>query len=150
MLIGEISNSPMTTKALEDYVCSNSRFWRFCRTNWHDWIIMCCINFWIFPSFFFLLVHQMGRDWFWILCCEMRYIPIKPQIFTLFDLNIQFLYTWHAGDFQTFMQNPSEAQTQGSAEEVSHAHAKLEHDYQQFLSECGISKWGYWRGGSHG
>lgn len=53
MLIGEISNTPMTTKALEDYVCSNSRFWRFCRTNWHDWIIMCCINFWIFPSFLF-------------------------------------------------------------------------------------------------
>ncbi|RVW29132.1 hypothetical protein CK203_096781 [Vitis vinifera] len=46
--------------------------------------------------------------------------------------------------------NPSEVQTQGSAEEVSHAYGKLEHDYQQFLSECGISKWGYWRGGSHG
>ncbi|MCD7471815.1 hypothetical protein HAX54_012489 [Datura stramonium] len=34
------------------------------------------------------------------------------------------------------------------SEELSRAYAKLDHDYQQFLSECGMSKWGYWRGGS--
>ncbi|XP_073280954.1 uncharacterized protein [Primulina huaijiensis] len=26
--------------------------------------------------------------------------------------------------------------------------AKVEDDYQKFLSECGMSEWGYWRGGS--
>ncbi|XP_060175623.1 uncharacterized protein LOC132606234 isoform X3 [Lycium barbarum] len=33
-------------------------------------------------------------------------------------------------------------------EELSRAYAKLDNDYQKFLSECGMSKWGYWRGGS--
>ncbi|MBA0602798.1 hypothetical protein Gorai_002965 [Gossypium raimondii] len=35
-------------------------------------------------------------------------------------------------------------------EEASKDYGRLEHDYQKFLSECGISKWGYWRGGSPG
>ncbi|KAG4166247.1 hypothetical protein ERO13_A13G118401v2 [Gossypium hirsutum] len=35
-------------------------------------------------------------------------------------------------------------------EEASEDYGRLEHDYQKFLSECGISKWGYWRGGSPG
>lgn len=39
-------------------------------------------------------------------------------------------------------------QDQNSFEEVSHAYDKLEHEYQKFLSECGISNSGYWRGGS--
>ncbi|XP_004250651.1 uncharacterized protein [Solanum lycopersicum] len=34
------------------------------------------------------------------------------------------------------------------SEELSHAYAKLDGDYQKFLSECGMSKWGYWRGGT--
>lgn len=34
------------------------------------------------------------------------------------------------------------------SEELLRAYAKLDHDYQKFLSECGMSKWGYWRGGS--
>ncbi|KAL2456109.1 hypothetical protein Adt_46939 [Abeliophyllum distichum] len=33
-------------------------------------------------------------------------------------------------------------------EDLSHAYTKLECDYEKFLSECGMSKWGYWRGGS--
>lgn len=33
-------------------------------------------------------------------------------------------------------------------EDMSHAYTKLEDEYQKFLSECGMSKWGYWRGGS--
>lgn len=41
-------------------------------------------------------------------------------------------------------------QDQNSFEEVSHAYDKLEHEYQKFLSECGISNSGYWRGGSTG
>ncbi|KAJ6763536.1 hypothetical protein OIU79_024142 [Salix purpurea] len=34
--------------------------------------------------------------------------------------------------------------------EVSNAYDKLELEYQNFLSECGISNSGYWRGGSAG
>ncbi|KAL3845685.1 hypothetical protein ACJIZ3_003088 [Penstemon smallii] len=33
-------------------------------------------------------------------------------------------------------------------QEHLHAYTKLEDDYQKFLSECGMSNWGYWRGGS--
>lgn len=44
--------------------------------------------------------------------------------------------------------NHTEDQTEISLEEASHAYRKLEHDYQEFLSQCGMSKWGYWRGGS--
>ncbi|KAH6775143.1 hypothetical protein C2S52_012704 [Perilla frutescens var. hirtella] len=33
-------------------------------------------------------------------------------------------------------------------EDVSHAYTKLEGDYQKFLSQCGMSNYGYWRGGS--
>ncbi|KAJ9167321.1 hypothetical protein P3X46_021984 [Hevea brasiliensis] len=43
----------------------------------------------------------------------------------------------------------SEDQEQILFEDMSHAYSKLEHDYEKFLSECGMSKWGYWRGGFH-
>lgn len=33
-------------------------------------------------------------------------------------------------------------------EDTSRAYNKLEDDYHKFLSECGMSNWGYWRGGS--
>ncbi|KAL7118304.1 hypothetical protein ACP275_03G127800 [Erythranthe tilingii] len=42
----------------------------------------------------------------------------------------------------------SEDQEQVNFEDASHANTKLEDDYQKFLSECGMSNWGYWRGGS--
>lgn len=45
------------------------------------------------------------------------------------------------------MQNPPEDVTV-PFEDISHAYTKLEPAYLKFLSECGISKWGYWRGGS--
>lgn len=48
------------------------------------------------------------------------------------------------------VQGTSADQDQNSFEEVSHAYDKLEHEYQKFLSECGISNSGYWRGGSTG
>ncbi|KAL7156194.1 hypothetical protein ABFS83_03G127100 [Erythranthe nasuta] len=41
-----------------------------------------------------------------------------------------------------------EDQEQVNFEDASHANTKLEDDYQKFLSECGMSNWGYWRGGS--
>ncbi|KAL5559835.1 hypothetical protein UlMin_036046 [Ulmus minor] len=44
--------------------------------------------------------------------------------------------------------NHAEDQAQISLEDASHDYKKLEHDYNKFLSECGISKWGYWRDGS--
>ncbi|CAK7327834.1 unnamed protein product [Dovyalis caffra] len=40
-------------------------------------------------------------------------------------------------------------QDQNSFEEVSHAYNELEQEYQKFLSECGISNSGYWRGGDN-
>ncbi|XP_011656104.1 uncharacterized protein LOC101208955 isoform X3 [Cucumis sativus] len=43
--------------------------------------------------------------------------------------------------------SPSEDE-QISVEELSHAYKKLDQDYEKFLSECGLSKWGYWRGGT--
>ncbi|XP_021903351.1 uncharacterized protein LOC110818703 isoform X1 [Carica papaya] len=47
-------------------------------------------------------------------------------------------------------KNPSEDQAQNLIEDEcqSDAYSKLESDYQKFLSECGMSKSGYWRGGS--
>ncbi|XP_031283758.1 uncharacterized protein LOC116142456 isoform X3 [Pistacia vera] len=42
----------------------------------------------------------------------------------------------------------SEDIAQTSFEDMSHAYGKLENDYEKFLAECGVSKWGYWRGGS--
>ncbi|KAF8025463.1 hypothetical protein BT93_F2334 [Corymbia citriodora subsp. variegata] len=42
---------------------------------------------------------------------------------------------------------PSEGQAQSSSEDAFQAYGKLEEDYQRFLSECGISNSGYWRGG---
>ncbi|XVE55056.1 hypothetical protein DITRI_Ditri03aG0130700 [Diplodiscus trichospermus] len=44
----------------------------------------------------------------------------------------------------------SEDESYISNKEASLAYDRLQHDYQEFLSECGISKWGYWRGGSPG
>ncbi|XP_010542837.1 PREDICTED: uncharacterized protein LOC104815909 isoform X2 [Tarenaya hassleriana] len=35
-----------------------------------------------------------------------------------------------------------------SPEEVSGGYSRVEHEYQRFLSECGITEHGYWRGGS--
>ncbi|XP_008459634.1 uncharacterized protein LOC103498697 isoform X3 [Cucumis melo] len=43
--------------------------------------------------------------------------------------------------------SPSEDE-QISVEDLSHAYKKLDQDYEKFLSECGLSKWGYWRGGT--
>lgn len=45
------------------------------------------------------------------------------------------------------MQNPPE-DLPVPFEDISHAYTKLEPAYLKFLSECGMSKWGYWRGGS--
>ncbi|XP_056164593.1 uncharacterized protein LOC115686794 [Syzygium oleosum] len=42
---------------------------------------------------------------------------------------------------------PSEDQAQSSSEDGFQAYGKLEEDYEKFLSECGISYSGYWRGG---
>lgn len=39
-------------------------------------------------------------------------------------------------------------QAQVSAEDFSSGYKKLEKDYEKFLSQCGISNSGYWRGGS--
>ncbi|KAJ4952694.1 hypothetical protein NE237_029526 [Protea cynaroides] len=41
-----------------------------------------------------------------------------------------------------------EDQSQAPFEDLSHAYSKLEPAYQKFLSECGMNKFGYWRGGS--
>lgn len=46
------------------------------------------------------------------------------------------------------VEEQDQAQPLVSFEESSHAYRKLEDDYEKFLSECGMSKWGYWRGGS--
>ncbi|XP_038890845.1 uncharacterized protein LOC120080288 isoform X2 [Benincasa hispida] len=43
--------------------------------------------------------------------------------------------------------SPSEDE-QISDEDLSHDYKKLDQDYEKFLSECGLSKWGYWRGGT--
>ncbi|KAK9095860.1 hypothetical protein Sjap_021357 [Stephania japonica] len=32
-------------------------------------------------------------------------------------------------------------------QEISDSFTKLEPEYQKFLAECGMSSWGYWRGG---
>lgn len=49
----------------------------------------------------------------------------------------------------TVLQNQTEDQDETSLQEdSSHAYTKLEHEYQKFLSECGMSEWGHWRGGS--
>lgn len=50
--------------------------------------------------------------------------------------------------FINSMQDPAEDKTQTSFEDMSHAYGKLENDDEKFLAECGMSQWGYWRGGS--
>ncbi|KAK6944559.1 hypothetical protein RJ641_025661 [Dillenia turbinata] len=45
------------------------------------------------------------------------------------------------------LSNFREDQAQIHYEEMAHAYSKLEQDYKKFLSECGMSKSGYWRGG---
>ncbi|KAL5993292.1 hypothetical protein ACLOJK_014216 [Asimina triloba] len=42
--------------------------------------------------------------------------------------------------------NPAEDQSQAPFEDLSHAYNKLEPAYHKFLSDCGMSNWGYWRG----
>lgn len=46
------------------------------------------------------------------------------------------------------MQPLPDDKEQPHVEDASHAFDKLEGDYQKFLSECGMSSYGYWRGGS--
>ncbi|XP_021288271.1 uncharacterized protein LOC110419512 isoform X2 [Herrania umbratica] len=46
--------------------------------------------------------------------------------------------------------SPSDDEACISYDQASHAYSRLQHDYEKFLSECGMSKWGYWRGGSPG
>ncbi|XP_044510937.1 uncharacterized protein LOC123229295 isoform X1 [Mangifera indica] len=46
------------------------------------------------------------------------------------------------------LSDPEEDKTQTSFEDMSHAYGKLENDDEKFLAECGMSQWGYWRGGS--
>ncbi|XP_027091192.1 uncharacterized protein [Coffea arabica] len=43
---------------------------------------------------------------------------------------------------------PSEDEAQVNTKDLSQDYSELERDYEKFLSECGISRWGYWRGGS--
>lgn len=53
------------------------------------------------------------------------------------------------GDSKSSYSNASEDGGEIPPEEVSHAsYTEVERDYQKFLSDCGMSKWGYWRGGS--
>ncbi|XP_048226501.1 uncharacterized protein LOC8263229 isoform X4 [Ricinus communis] len=49
----------------------------------------------------------------------------------------------------TDLKNTSEDQDKNLNEDMSHAYRLLEQDYQKFLSECGMSKSGYWRGDFH-
>ncbi|XP_043718878.1 uncharacterized protein LOC122666849 isoform X2 [Telopea speciosissima] len=53
----------------------------------------------------------------------------------------------HADSRQDSVKHP-EDQSQVPFEDLSHAYSKLEPTYQKFLSECGMDKFGYWRGGS--
>ncbi|PKI55002.1 hypothetical protein CRG98_024602 [Punica granatum] len=47
-----------------------------------------------------------------------------------------------------FNNSAEDNQTEVSFEDISGGYRKLEMDYQKFLSECGITDCGYWRGGS--
>ncbi|XP_070052810.1 uncharacterized protein [Nicotiana tomentosiformis] len=51
-------------------------------------------------------------------------------------------------DSRTEIDNVTDDQDNFHSEDLSRAYAKVDHDYQKFLAECGMSKWGYWRGGS--
>nr|XP_009794079.1 PREDICTED: uncharacterized protein LOC104240878 isoform X3 [Nicotiana sylvestris] len=51
-------------------------------------------------------------------------------------------------DSRPEIENVTDDQDNFHSEDHSRAYAKLDHDYQKFLAECGMSKWGYWRGGS--
>ncbi|XP_077224749.1 uncharacterized protein LOC143858042 [Tasmannia lanceolata] len=46
------------------------------------------------------------------------------------------------------MQNNPGDEPQVPFEDISHDYTELELAYQKFLSECGMSRWGHWRGGS--
>ncbi|KAH0746053.1 uncharacterized protein [Solanum tuberosum] len=51
-------------------------------------------------------------------------------------------------DSRPEIENVTDDREHLQSEELSRAYAKLDGDYQKFLSECGMSKWGYWRGGT--
>ncbi|KAH9781456.1 hypothetical protein KPL71_008483 [Citrus sinensis] len=61
-------------------------------------------------------------------------------------LLIQYDVTGNLEVSQDPVEEQDQAQPLVSFEESSHAYRKLEDDYEKFLSECGMSKWGYWRG----
>ncbi|KAF6167016.1 hypothetical protein GIB67_041271 [Kingdonia uniflora] len=43
--------------------------------------------------------------------------------------------------------DPLEDRSEAPFEDISSAYTELDPAYQKFLSECGMSNWGYWRGG---
>ncbi|KZV57109.1 hypothetical protein F511_05983 [Dorcoceras hygrometricum] len=51
-------------------------------------------------------------------------------------------------EFEPDSAHVSEDEDQPYINEHSRDYAKVEDEYQNFLSECGMSEWGYWRGGS--
>ncbi|KAM7278762.1 hypothetical protein ACFE04_005896 [Oxalis oulophora] len=50
-------------------------------------------------------------------------------------------------DPDNLQSNVEDDEEQVSSKELSIAYEKLEHDYAKFLSQCGMSRWGQWRGG---
>ncbi|MBA0874536.1 hypothetical protein Goshw_018127 [Gossypium schwendimanii] len=70
------------------------------------------------------------------------------DICTLIDYS--YLFGQRRLDTSMICMSTSEDEANIQNEEASEDYGGLEHDYQKFLSECGISKWGYWRGGSPG
>ena len=50
--------------------------------------------------------------------------------------------------FKTLLQLLLDDEEQLHLEDSSRDFNELEGDYEKFLSECGMSSYGYWRGGS--
>ncbi|KAK8651618.1 hypothetical protein V6N13_141211 [Hibiscus sabdariffa] len=71
----------------------------------------------------------------------------KPMvIYVYFDYS--YLLGQRRPDSSMICMSPSEDEAYIQYEEAPEDYGRLQHDYQKFLSECGISECGYWRDGS--
>ncbi|KAG8472709.1 hypothetical protein CXB51_034734 [Gossypium anomalum] len=90
-----------------------------------------------------------GRRWKSALCDSVEGDVFDSELGLDSNIEVEIM-AFAMEECLTAWQSTSEDEANIQNEEASEDYGRLEHDYQKFLSECGISKWGYWRGGSPG
>ncbi|XP_060961521.1 uncharacterized protein LOC115699687 isoform X3 [Cannabis sativa] len=89
------------------------------------------------------LIQAVGRSWSaYFRLPKKDHFSLNILNGVLDQKNLSVLY------YRCTPHDQSEDLVEISFEESSHDYRKLEQDYQEFLTKCGMSNWGYWRGGS--